>query len=196
MSLRFANVRVSATGVVVGSSKLWSNGLSANIITAQRMTTNIIALPSANAFTGSYSTLSGTPVLPSVTDYGANVSTASNLAVINRPLQYVNNQGTNVFNTKLFTGTAQTVSNGTVTFYPTLSGSSGSPSLFSQILSVQCSLWQNTATATAVPNIAGKAISSDMSTVTFNVTTQQTGLTTTTVFAGAGVPCMCLVIGI
>lgn len=215
MSLRFGNVRISGVGVVISNStRLTSNALSTstvqisntltgNIITANRTTSNLmvantISLSAANAFTGNYNTLSGTPVLPSITDYASNTSTASNLAVINRPLQYVNNQGSMLLNTKVFTATALTVANGTVTFYPTTTGAAGGTPLFSQIITMQCSPWVNTSTAINMPNVSGKSLSADNAMVVFNVTVGQGVLLggSSQAMAGANVPCMCLIMGV
>lgn len=227
MSLRFGNVRLSNTGLSMGGNvRLASNGLSisnvtvsrslvanvvsanslsatsinANVITANTMSASNVSLSAATAFTGSYNTLSNTPILPSVADYAATASTASNLAVINRPLQSVLNQGTSVLNSKIWNAVAYTASNGTVTFYTMVNGAAGGTPIFSQILTVQGSLWQNTSTATSVPNIAGKSISADLSTIVFNVVVGSTagivGGGSSAVFASNGIPCMCMVIGV
>lgn len=177
-----------------------ANVIQANTISALTMSSNVISLSAASSFTGSYTTLSNTPVLPSIADYGAVASTASNLAVINKPLLSVINQTASVLNTKMYTAIATSASNGTVVFYPTVTGAAGSTSLFSQILTIQGSLWLNTSTATSVPNIAGKSISADLSTVVFNLTVGSTagivGGGASAVFAGSGIPCMCLVLGV
>lgn len=125
---------------------------------AEALPVNTISLSQAPAFTGHYSTLTGTPVLPTIIDYAPNTSTATNLAVINRPLQYVNNQGNMLLNSKVYTATALTINNGTVTFYPTTTGTAAGTPLFSQIITIQCSAWANTASATAIPNTAGKFV--------------------------------------
>ena len=192
-----ANVVQSSTET---TNVLFANVVQSNSVTANIMIANTITLSNANAFSGNYNTLTNTPVIPSIADYGANTSTASNLAVINKPLLGVNNQGTNVLNTRVYTGTSLSASNGTVTFYPTTTGAAGATPLFSQILTVQGSLWLNTTTATSVPNIAGKSISSDLSTVVFNLTVGSTsgiiGGGASAVFAGNNIPCMCMIIGI
>ena len=214
MSLRFANLRISGTGVIINNTKLTSDSLTttsisssnavtantivANTITSNLMTANRISLSAANAFTGSYNTLTATPVLPSIADYASNTSTASNLAVINKPVQYVNNQGSMLLNTKVYTATALTINNGTVTFYPTTTGTLGGLPLFSQIITMQCSAWANTATATSIPNTAGKSVSADLSTVVFNVTVGQNVVLggSAAALAGANIPCMCLIMGV
>ncbi len=64
-----------------------------------------------------------------------------------------------------------TTTNGTATIYPTSDGTqTGTPAL-SQILHADGVAWVSTSTATQVPFVSGKAISSDLKSVTFNVLT-------------------------
>lgn len=161
-----------------GLNSLTVNTVTASSITSTEVTANhasvpVLTMSAASAFTGNYSSLSGQPV------------------------QSVQNGGGQLLNTKIFTATAVTVSNGTVTFYPTSTGTSTGAPLFTQITTIQCSPWANTSTATSIPNIAGKYVSADLSTLVFNVTTGQTVVLggASTVAASNGIPCMCLVLG-
>ena len=165
-----ANV-FSAKSIMADTENL--DSLTVNTVSANHVSVPVITMSAAAAFTGNYSTLSGQPV------------------------QSVQNAGTQLLNAKLFTATALTVANGTVTFYPTSTGTSNGTPLFSQITTIQCSPWANTSTATSIPNIAGKYVSSDLSSVVFNVTQGQNvvlgGAPST--FASNGIPCMCFITG-
>lgn len=132
-----------------------------------------LSLSDAMTFTGKYKQLSG---LPWTTVYnGQNI----------------------VPNAIMWTGTAQTASNGTATFYPTSTNAIGGTALFNTILSVETSAWANTSSAIMIPNCAGKSISSDNTTVVINVTVGNTVVLggSSSAMAGSGVPVMCMIVG-
>lgn len=91
-----------------------------------------------------------------------------------------------------------TVANGTATFYPTSDGTATGTPLFSQILHVNCSAWNNSSTAIQVPIVSGKSISSNCSTVVVNAVVSTTVVVggTTVVAAPTGTSVMCTIIGV
>lgn len=159
---------------VTGTMTCSSNATVAGTVSSSSATfsTNL-SLPDASNFTGKYKQLSGLPW--SAVYSGQNVIT----------------------NAFMWTGTAQSSSNGTATFYPTTTNAPGGTALFGTILSVESSAWANTSNPQVVPNTAGKSISSDNTTIVINVTVGNTVVLggASTVFAGSGVPVMCTVIG-
>lgn len=130
-------------------------------------------LPNCSSFTGRYSEL-GQPA----------ISTVYN--------------GTTPFaNAILWQATATTASNGTVTFYPTTTGTASGTALFGTIANVCATPWNNTASATAVQVVGGKSISADLRTIVFNVVQGATLALggNTFAFAPAGIAVMCCIVG-
>lgn len=113
------------------------------------------------------------------------------------PIALISNMGTAINRVKIWMGSGQTNANGQVTFYPTTTNASGGTAIFSSILNVNGSVWANVTTANSVPNISGKSISSDLTTLIFNVTQgTNVGLGgASTQFVGSGTSVMCLIIG-
>lgn len=113
------------------------------------------------------------------------------------PLILFSNMGTTTNRIKQWVGTAQTNASGQVTFYPTSNNASSGTAIFGNIINVNSSAWSNTATANSVPNVAGKTISSDLTTVTLNVTQGSVvGLGgSSNQFVGSGVNVMCMITG-
>lgn len=174
MSVRFSNVRLSNVGLKVGSSYMAANGY---LQVTSGLTSPYANLSAAPRFTGNYATLSNVPWAGVFT--GPTGSTA-------------------VSNVKTWSATALTASNGTVTFYPTTTSTAGGSPLFSSIMYIGCSPWLNTSSAISVPNVAGKSISSDLTTIVFNCVVGSAVLLggTSSSFAGANIACMCTVMGL
>ena len=84
------------------------------------------------------------------------------------PLMQLTNGTTALPNMKIVAGTV-TTTNGVATVYSTVDGTSTGAPAISQILHADCVAWTNTSTLTQMPLISGKAISSDLRSVTFNV---------------------------
>lgn len=130
-------------------------------------------LPNCSSFTGRYAELSQ-PVFR---------------AVYNGPTPFTN--------AILWQATANTVNGGTVTFNPTTTGTASGTALFSNILNVSATPWNNTASAVAVQVVGGKSISADLRTVVLNVV-QGTGVVLggmSMTFAPAGIAVMCSIVG-
>ena len=105
--------------------------------------------------------------------------------------------GASVPNMKMYFATV-TTSGGVATFYPTTTGAAGGTPLFSQILHTSTTAWINTASAIGVADTGGKSISSDLSTITFNVTVGTTVVlgNLSIAFAPDGTSVTCLVYGV
>lgn len=132
-----------------------------------------VNLPNCASFTGRYSELA----LPAIS------------TLYNGPTSFTN--------AILWQATANTVNNGTVTFYPTSTGTATGTAIFSTIVCASANPWNNTTSAIAVQFVGGKTISADLRTVVFNVV-QGTNLAlggATTTFAPANIPVMCAIIG-
>ena len=138
-----------------------------------QVTSTSVNLPNCSSFTGRYAELSQ----PAIST--------------------VYNSLTPFTNAILWQGTANTASNGTVTFYPTTDNTATGTALFRTIVNVSGNPWNNTSSAIAVQVVGGKSISADLRTVVFNVV-QGTNLAlggATMAFAPAGIAVMCSIIG-
>ena len=91
----------------------------------------------------------------------------------------------------------QLSSAGVATFYPTMDGTPSGGPLFTTIYQTQVTAESNTATMTAVPMVALKSISADLTTITANVITGtvQVVVGATLVAAPDGTKVHCLILG-